>query len=53
MPTSPLNVVDHLQRSRRDPGHRVDWDAIDDTTLRRWFVRIDGWLVEAEAADGS
>jgi hypothetical protein len=44
MPTSPLNVVDHLERARRDPDHGFDWRAVDDATLARWFVRIDGWL---------
>ena len=43
-PTSPLNVVDHLERARRDPGHRVDWSTVGDKALARWFVRIDGWL---------
>jgi hypothetical protein len=43
-PSSPLNVVDHLERARRDAKHRVDWRAIDDAALARWFVRIDGWL---------
>jgi hypothetical protein len=42
MPTSPLNLVDHLELSRRDPTHHVDWSAIDDDALARWFVRIDG-----------
>ncbi|UDY34954.1 hypothetical protein [Dermatobacter hominis] len=43
-PTSPLNLVDHLERARRDPRHGVDWSAVDDAALARWFVRIDGWL---------
>ena len=44
VPSSPLNVVDHLERSRRDPDHHVEWDDVDDAALARWFVRIDGWL---------
>ena len=44
VPTSPLNVIDHLERARRDGDHRVDWNTVDDATLARWFVRIDGWL---------
>jgi hypothetical protein len=44
VPTSPLNLVDHLERSRRDSGHEVDWAAVDDAALARWFLRIDGWL---------
>jgi hypothetical protein len=44
VPTSPLNVVDHLERARRDPQHRVEWDDVDDATLARWFTRIDSWL---------
>lgn len=43
-PTSPLNVIDHLERARRDPAHRVDWSTVDDAALARWFVRIDNWL---------
>jgi hypothetical protein len=43
VPTSPLNLIDHLERARRDPGHGVDWSAIDDAALARWFTRIDGW----------
>jgi hypothetical protein len=42
-PTSPLNVIDHLERARRG-GPQVAWDDVDDATLQRWFVRIDGWL---------
>ncbi|HET8931577.1 MAG TPA: hypothetical protein VFN21_13030 [Acidimicrobiales bacterium] len=44
IPTSPLNVIAHLARSRREPGHVVDWGAIDDAVLQRWFRRIDNWL---------
>jgi hypothetical protein len=44
IPTSPLNVIDHIEWARRDPGHQVDWDAVDDTVLPHWFARIDGWL---------
>ncbi len=43
LPSSPLNVIAHLTRSRRDPDHRVDWAAIDDATLQRWCARIDHW----------
>lgn len=42
-PSSPLNVIDHLERSRRGGPH-VAWDDVDDAALQRWFVRIDGWL---------
>jgi hypothetical protein len=43
--SSPLNVIDHLERTRRDPSsHAVAWDAVDDVALARWTVRIDGWL---------
>jgi hypothetical protein len=44
VPSSPLNVIDHVERAQRDPGHQVDWDAIDGPALARWFRRIDGWL---------
>src|SRR4051812_8239921 len=44
VPTSPLNVLDHLERARRDASHVVDTGGLDDTVLARWFVRIDGWL---------
>lgn len=42
-PTSPLNVIDHLERARRG-GPTVAWDGVVGATLHRWFVRIDGWL---------
>lgn len=44
IPSSPLNVIDHLEWARRDPGHHVEWDAIDEPVLARWCRRIDGWL---------
>ena len=44
VPSSPLNVIEHVERAQRDPRHRVDWGAIDDVALTRWFRRIDGWL---------
>ncbi|MBX3284822.1 MAG: hypothetical protein KF703_05720 [Actinobacteria bacterium] len=44
VPSSPINVIDHLERARRDPSFAVDWDAVDDVALARWTVRIDGWL---------
>jgi hypothetical protein len=44
LPTSPLNVIDHLERARRDPSHEVDVGVLDEAVLARWFVRIDGWL---------
>ncbi len=44
VPTSPLNVIDHLERARRDPAHEIDLSVLDETVLARWFVRIDGWL---------
>lgn len=43
-PRSPLNVLDHLERARRDPGHAVDVGAIDEEVVRAWCRRIDGWL---------
>ncbi len=44
LPTSPLNVIAHLARARRETDHSVDWSAIDDAMLTRWFARIDNWL---------
>jgi hypothetical protein len=44
IPTSPLNVIDHLARAHRDPSHHVDWEAVDAAALERWFRRIDHWL---------
>lgn len=44
VPTSPLNLIDHLEWSRRRPGHRVDMDRIDEVAVTGWCRRIDGWL---------
>lgn len=44
VPRSPLNVMDHLERARRDASHEVDLAALDEATVARWFRRIDGWL---------
>jgi hypothetical protein len=44
VPTSPLNVIEHVERARRDPGHEVGWETVDDTVLERWCFRIDSWL---------
>lgn len=44
VPTSPLNMIDHLEWSRRHPDHRVDVAALDDAVVRAWCRRIDGWL---------
>lgn len=43
VPTSPLNVIDHLERARRDRSHRVDAAMFDEAAVAAWFVRIDGW----------
>jgi hypothetical protein len=43
-PASPLNVIDHLERARRDPAHRVDPALVDPAQVPRWCARIDGWL---------
>ena len=40
MPTSPLNVVDHLERSRRDPDHRVDWSITPNFSLAQCVARV-------------
>lgn len=42
-PGSPLNVIEHLERRRRDPNHAVDVAALDAAALERWFVRVDHW----------
>lgn len=44
LPHSPLNVLDHLERARRDPGHPVEVSALDAGVVARWCRRIDGWL---------
>jgi hypothetical protein len=44
VPTSPLNVLDHLERARRDPAHQLDVGLLDDDVVRAWCRRIDGWL---------
>ncbi|HEX2577863.1 MAG TPA: hypothetical protein VHK88_16050 [Aquihabitans sp.] len=44
VPWSPLNVIDHLERARRDPGHVVDLEAITPEVVGRWCHRIDHWL---------
>lgn len=44
VPTSPLNLLDHLAWARREPDHVVDLDAVDEAALTEWFRRIDGWL---------
>ena len=43
-PTSPLNLIDHLERARRDPAHGVDWSLVDEAVVDRWCFRIDGYL---------
>ncbi len=48
VPGSPLNLIDHLERRRREPGHEVALDLLDDAALEQWFGRIDGW---ADCAD--
>jgi hypothetical protein len=42
-PHSPLNLLDHLERSSRDPDHAVDLDAITPEVVDRWCRRIDHW----------
>lgn len=44
VPESPLNVIDHFERSRRDPDHRLDPALIDEDVVAAWCRRIDGWL---------
>ena len=44
VPTSPLNVIDHLERSRRDPTHSFDTAILDEAVVAAWCRRIDGWL---------
>jgi len=43
IPTSPLNVIDHLEQARRG-GAAFDWAPVDAAAADRWFVRIDNWL---------
>jgi hypothetical protein len=44
VPSSPLNVIDHLARARRDRSHRFDPAILDDGVVLAWCRRIDGWL---------
>ena len=44
VPPSPLNVLDHLERARRDPSHRFDAGLLDESVVSAWCRRIDGWL---------
>ena len=44
VPESPLNVIDHLERSRRDDGHEFDVGMLDSRVVDVWCRRIDGWL---------
>ena len=41
---SPLNVIDHLERRRRDASHDFDPSVLDEAVVDRWCRRIDGWL---------
>jgi hypothetical protein len=43
-PGSVLNLLDHLERARRDPAHTVDLDALTPAVVAGWCRRIDGWL---------
>ncbi|HMJ77116.1 MAG TPA: hypothetical protein VK507_14155, partial [Iamia sp.] len=43
-PASVLNLLDHLERARRDPAHTVDLGALTPAVVARWCRRIDGWL---------
>jgi len=43
-PRSPLNVIDHLERSRRQPEHRFDPAVLDEEVVAAWCRRVDGWL---------
>lgn len=42
-PGSVLNLLDHLERARRDPDHVVDLDARTPEVVARWCRRIDTW----------
>ena len=44
IPRSPLNVIDHLEWTRRDPHHEFDAAALDAEVATAWCRRIDGWL---------
>jgi hypothetical protein len=47
IPTSPLNLIDHLEWASRDSAadeRTVDLARLDDRAVDRWFVRIDHWL---------
>lgn len=43
-PGSVLNLLDHLERARRDPTHGVDLADLTPAVVDGWFRRIDGWL---------
>lgn len=43
-PGSILNLLDHLERARREPTHAVDLDALTPDVVAGWCRRIDGWL---------
>ncbi|HEU5152844.1 MAG TPA: hypothetical protein VFU19_20300 [Iamia sp.] len=43
-PGSVLNLLDHLERARRDPAHTVDLGALTPEVVAGWCRRIDGWL---------
>lgn len=40
---SPLNVIDHLERARRDPAHLFDATALSTGIVDHWCRRIDHW----------
>ncbi len=43
-PGSVLNLLDHLERARRDPDHAIDLGALTPDVVDGWCRRIDGWL---------
>ncbi|MFZ4518290.1 MAG: hypothetical protein ACOYOP_07870, partial [Microthrixaceae bacterium] len=44
VPTSPLNVLDHLERAARDASHRVPVEDLTGEVVDHWCHRIDRWL---------
>ncbi len=44
VPTSPLNVLDHLERAHRDPSHEVALGELTPAVVDHWCHRIDRWL---------
>ncbi len=42
-PGSPLNVLDHLERSRRQPDHECRVGDLTPEVVAGWMARIDTW----------